>query len=211
MNKSGVNSSYNNVSAYNPWENKAVFIQDTGRLDDFLLFINKLEQKEDYTENSEELSDDEELKLLRQLNESSKCYFDRINEIELLYEKYKYEYILSKKKQDELLDKLNDLILMFKLIEANRVKIANILLNSHFSENNTVKIKHSHKSKFIKILKIIITYLKEGNELDFIQRSFNLHFQTIDKLKFKIEEIYSTSSKLLLKYKDLDKYNIDSK
>ena len=205
MNKS-INTT-NSTTSYNPWENKAIFIQDTGKIEDFLFFIEKIEDCDVIERDENNEKEDSDLEIIK-LNQFSSKYFERLNEIEVLYEKYKYEYILSKNKQEKMLEQLNDLIQLFKQIELNKVKIGNLLLNSHFSENNTIKIKHSHKSKFIKILKIMITYLKDGNELDFIQRSFNLHSQTIDKLKNKFEDIYKSSSELLLKYNDVEKYNL---
>jgi len=50
------------------------------------------------------------------------------------------------------------------------------------SENTTIKIKNSHKNDFRRLLKIIIVHLKYGSEIDFLQKSFLLHPQTLEKI-----------------------------
>jgi len=54
------------------------------------------------------------------------------------------------------------------------------------SENTTIKIKNSHKNDFRRLLKIIIVHLKYGSEIDFLQKSFLLHPQTLEKIVITI-------------------------
>jgi hypothetical protein len=168
-----------NVS--NPWEDERNFIQDVGDVKGFLKYIDKnniLSSKKDdcfIQENN--------LNLLQDLNEASKEHFEKIKLLEVLYDKYRNESILSKDKNDQLCDRIDYLSEILDKVEKNKIKIANLLHNTQMSENNVIKISHSKKFDFIKILKTIIIQLKNSStEFELINLSSNVHPETLNKI-----------------------------
>jgi hypothetical protein len=172
--------------SYNPWEDKKIFVQDVGDIKSFLNFLN--ENKIQVIGEEKILNEnycDENLSLLQNLNDLSKIHFEKISMLEILYEKYRNESILSKDKNYQLIDSINYLTETLRKFEANKIKIANLLHNTQFSENNIIKIKHQNKHEFIKALKIVMNkVLNEDtrNELELINLSLNMHSETINKL-----------------------------
>jgi hypothetical protein len=187
-------------SSYNPWEDKKIFVQDVGDIKSFLFFLeeNEIEtvggeisSKNDENGNNNIITE-ESLELLKNLNLLSKLHFDKISMLEVLYEKYRNESILSKYKNYHLIDSINYLTETLRKFETNKIKIANLLHNTQFSENNIIKIKHQKKHEFITALKIVMGRLcndDSRNELELINLSLNMHSETINKLYVKYEEI----------------------
>jgi hypothetical protein len=177
---------------YNPWEDNKMFVQDVGDIKSFINFLNENKiQIIGEKKNLDEKNCDDNINLLRNLNDLSKVHFEKISVLEILYEKYRNESILSKNKNYLLIDSINYLTEMLRKFEENKIKIANLLHNTQFSENNIIKIKHQNKHEFIKALKIILNkVLNENtrNELELINLSLNMHSETIKKLvrKYKI-------------------------
>ena len=105
-------SSVGGNSSYNPWEDKKIFVQDVGDIKSFLFFLeeNKIEtvggdisSKNDEIGNNNIITE-ESLELLKNLNLLSKLHFDKIFMLEVLYEKYRNESILSKDKNYHLIN-----------------------------------------------------------------------------------------------------------
>ncbi len=172
----------NNTNPYNPWEDKKNFVQDVGDISSFLIFLeeNQIKSLEPQQDN---FDNDKIINLLINLNELSKVYYENLNRLEILYEKYRNESILSKDRNFGLCDNIIYLTDILRKFDQNKLKIANLIHNTQFNENNILKIKHSHKLDLIKCLKIILNRInKESNVMEFINLSLNMHDGTINKL-----------------------------
>lgn len=174
---------------FNPWEETRNFIQDVGDFKSLIYFIDSNEMGSTTQLNNESntcvMDGTANLELIKQLNLISKIHHEKISLLEILYEKYRNESILSKDKNHKICDSISYLIEILEKFETNKIKIANLLHNTHMSENNIIKIKHNKKIDFLRVLKIVYNKVgvKDGrNDLDFIDLSLNIHPQTINKI-----------------------------
>ena len=203
-NKNSVSNTTSSLQ-YNPWDDKKIFVQNVGDISSFISYLdeNNITTLGSTTTSKENNEEDDMLVMLKELDYLSKIHFEKINLLEELYEKYRNESILSKDKNYILIDSIAYLTEMMKKFESNKIKIANLLHNTQLSENNIVRIKHSKKLEFIKMLKIILSPIyknnnsgnnilyqnqsnshSQRNELELINLSLNMHEETINKLVF---------------------------
>jgi hypothetical protein len=209
-----ISTSNSNHRINNPWDDKQNFIQDVGDLEGFLNFLDmkgicKSDDDHDEDNASKRFIESESrelemsviknenpqdililnynLDILRELNSISKINYDKLKSLEVLYENYRGQSILSKIKNDELCYSLASLIEVFDKIENSRIKLANLIHNTNLSDNNVIKIKHEKKFEFIKIIKSILTQLdnqniNQRNDIELIKLSSNVHPETINKI-----------------------------
>jgi hypothetical protein len=109
-------------SAYNPWEDRQSFIQDSSTVDDFISFVNahSLSNSNDsgydvlaLTKIKEYNDANTTVDLLNELNEVSVKQYECLKKLEVMYEKYKYEWLLSSDKNSEIITKVNEIQMMF--------------------------------------------------------------------------------------------------
>lgn len=197
------------MAKYNPWEDKKTFLVDLGGVSNIVDFareeniINEI--NEDMCLDLNEYSDYDNanlvVDLLNQMDDLSNSQYAKLKELDVLYSKYKYQLLLSQDKNNELISKLNDLIGVFGLFERNKIKIVNLMHNAGMTDTNVIKIKHSRKMDFIKMLKICIN--EYSSVLELIEFNENIHSETINKLKKKITEIEVKTNLLIQEYNDL--------
>ena len=216
-------------SQYNPWEDKKTFVQYIGNTDslldtlsledlnscpsmpNFSKQVNNNYYKEqsilpiniinDYA-NSNDIID-----ALNNLYEQNTIQYNKLEKLEVIYEKYKYKNILSPDKNLELLQKINDLNNFLLEIKQNKNKLLNLLHNSGMTDSHVIKIKHSKKLEFIKLLKICCN--KNNAVLDMVELYENMHDNTLIKLKQKIDEEDMKVNALIKDFKEIQ--NIQSK
>lgn len=197
------------MAKYNPWEDKKTFLVDLGGVSNIVDFareeniINEI--NEDMCLDLNEYSDYDNanlvVDLLNQMDDLSNSQYAKLKELDVLYSKYKYQLLLSQDKNNELISKLNDLIGVFGLFERNKIKIVNLMHNAGMTDTNVIKIKHSRKMDFIKMIKICIN--EYSSVLELIEFNENIHSETINKLKKKITEIEVKTNLLIQEYNDL--------
>lgn len=197
------------MAKYNPWEDKKTFLVDLGGVSNIVDFareeniINEI--NEDMCLDLNEYSDYDNanlvVDLLNQMDDLSNSQYAKLKELDVLYSKYKYQLLLSQDKNNELISKLNDLIGVFGLFERNKIKIVNLMHNAGMTDTNVIKIKHSRKMDFIKMIKICIN--DYSSVLELIEFNENIHSETINKLKKKITEIEVKTNLLIQEYNDL--------
>lgn len=197
------------MAKYNPWEDKKTFLVDLGGVSNIVDFareeniINEI--NEDMCLDLNEYSDYDNanlvVDLLNQMDDLSNSQYAKLKELDVLYSKYKYQLLLSQDKNNELISKLNDLIGVFGLFERNKIKIVNLMHNAGMTDTNVIKIKHSRKMDFIKMIKICIS--EYSSVLELIEFNENIHSETINKLKKKITEIEVKTNLLIQEYNDL--------
>ena len=197
------------MAKYNPWEDKKTFLVDLGGVSNIVDFareeniINEI--NEDMCLDLNEYSDYDNanlvVDLLNQMDDLSNSQYTKLKELDVLYSKYKYQLLLSQDKNNELISKLNDLIGVFGLFERNKIKIVNLMHNAGMTDTNVIKIKHSRKMDFIKMIKICIN--EYSSVLELIEFNENIHSETINKLKKKITEIEVKTNLLIQEYNDL--------
>lgn len=197
------------MAKYNPWEDKKTFLVDLGGVSNIVDFareeniINEI--NEDMCLDLNEYSDYDNanlvVDLLNQMDDLSNSQYAKLKELDVLYSKYKYQLLLSQDKNNELISKLNDLIGVFGLFERNKIKIVNLMHNAGMTDTNVIKIKHSRKMDFIKMIKICIN--EYSSVLELIELNENIHSETINKLKKKITEIEVKTNLLIQEYNDL--------
>ena len=202
------------MAKYNPWEEQNIFIQDVGGLKDLLNYANneniifsdsmvvnnenwKLNINKKEYENSTYL-----IELIEELNNLSNLQYEKLEKLEFLYEKYKYQLILSREKNDNLITMLNELTRLFNDFDKNKIKIVNLLHNSGISDSNVIKIKHEKKMELIKVLKICSS--NYSSVLDLIELNGNIHERTINKLQEKIKEIEEITNKLSNEFNEIN-------
>ena len=202
------------MSKYNPWEEQNIFIQDVGGLKNLLNFANneniiisdsmpikndnwKLNINKKEYENSTYL-----IELIEELNNLSNLQYEKLEKLEFLYEKYKYQLILSREKNDNLITMLNELTRLFNDFDKSKIKIVNLLHNAGISDSNVIKIKHDKKMELIKVLKICTS--DYSSVLDLIELNGNIHDRTINKLQEKIKEIDEIANKLSNEFIELN-------
>ena len=199
------------MAKYNPWEDKKTFLVDLGGVSNIVDFareeniINEI--NEDMCLDLNEYSDYDNanlvVDLLNQMDDLSNSQYAKLKELDVLYSKYKYQLLLSQDKNNELISKLNDLIGVFGLFERNKIKIVNLMHNAGMTDTNVIKIKHSRKMDFIKMIKICIN--EYSSVLELIEFNENIHSDTINKLKKKITEIEVKTNLLILEFHHIKK------
>ena len=80
--------------------------------------------------------------------------------------------------------------------------------NAGMTDTNVIKIKHSRKMDFIKMIKICIN--DYSSVLELIEFNENIHSETINKLKKKITEIEVKTNLLIQEYNDLSQIKKNS-
>ena len=128
---------------------------------------------------------------LEKLYELNTIQYNKLEQLEYIYEKYKYQNILNPQKNFELLQKLGDLSNFFEEIKLNKDKLIYLLHNSGMTDAHVIKIKHSKKMELIKILKLFCN--KNNPMIDMIELYENMHENTLNKL---IETIKETEKKI---------------
>ena len=123
---------------------------------------------------------------LEKLYELNTIQYNKLEQLEYIYEKYKYQNILNPKKNFELLQKLGDLSNFFEEIKLNKDKLIYLLHNSGMTDAHVIKIKHSKKMELIKILKLCCN--KNNPMIDMIELYENMHENTLNKLIETIKE-----------------------
>ena len=123
---------------------------------------------------------------LEKLYELNTIQYNKLEQLEYIYEKYKYQNILNPQKNFELLQKLGDLSNFFEEIKLNKDKLIYLLHNSGMTEAHVIKIKHSKKMELIKILKLCCN--KNNPMIDMIELYENMHENTLNKLIETIKE-----------------------
>jgi hypothetical protein len=196
-------ANFNSKTKYNPWENQSNFVQDVGDLSKFVDFLKKNNLDSENQENQKSIISSDSLDVLKNFENISKQHFEALSELENLYEKFRNEPLLSNEKNWEILDKINYLNECFKLIENNKIKLANILHNTNLSDSSAIKIKQAKKLDFLKLLKIILCRAQDDSNLEMINLSFNLHKENIKKLTNKYEEINKVVENFIKEYEQL--------
>ena len=123
---------------------------------------------------------------LEKLYELNTIQYNKLEQLEYIYEKYKYQNILNPQKNFELLQKLGDLSNFFEEIKLNKDKLIYLLHNSGMTDAHVIKIKHSKKMELIKILKLCCN--KNNPMIDMIELYENMHENTLNKLIETIKE-----------------------
>ena len=123
---------------------------------------------------------------LEKLYELNTIQYNKLEQLEYIYEKYKYQNILNPQKNFELLQKLGDLSNFFEEIKLNKDKLIYLLHNSGMTDAHVIKIKHSKKMELIKTLKLCCN--KNNPMIDMIELYENMHENTLNKLIETIKE-----------------------
>ena len=145
------------------------------------------------------------IEAFQKLYEYNTIQYNKLESLELIYEKYKYQNILNSKKNYELIQKLDDLSNFFKDIKQNRNKYTYLLHNSVMTDSHVIKIKHGKKMELIKTLKLCCN--KNNPSMDMIELYENMHENTLNKLKDKINEKENKLNELIKEYNDIQKIN----
>ena len=194
-------------SAYNPWEDRQSFIQDSATVDDFISFVNahSLSNSNDsgydvlaLTKIKEYNDANTTVDLLNELNEVSVKQYECLKKLEVMYEKYKYEWLLSSDKNSEMITKVNEIQMMFDVFERNKIKVVNLLHNCGLNDEGVVKIKHAKKMEFIKGVKIWTS--NYSHVLDLVELNEGIHVNTIKQLGEKIKEYEKLTEEIVNEY-----------
>ena len=138
---------------------------------------------------------------LKKLYELNNIQYNKLEELELIYEKYKYQNILNSQKNYETLQKIGDLSNFFEEMNLNKEKYIYLLHNSGMTDSHVIRIKHSKKMELIKTLKLCCN--KNNPMIDMIELYENMHENTINKLKEKINEKENKANQLAKELNDL--------
>ena len=217
---------------YNPWENKKTFIQNVGNVESILDIITSegldsipsmpdLNIKNDESKDENNINEninsknsilpisvqneysnaEQMINTLNKLYELNEIQYNKLQELELIYEKYKYQNILNSHKNFEVKQKLGDLSNFFEEIKNNKDKYAYLLHNSGITDSYVIKVKHGKKMELIKILKLCCN--KNNAIIDMIELYENMHENTLNKLKEKINEKNNKIDELMKALDDL--------
>ena len=145
------------------------------------------------------------IEAFQKLYEYNTIQYNKLESLELIYEKYKYQNILNSKKNYELIQKLDDLSNFFKDIKQNKNKYTYLLHNSVMTDSHVIKIKHGKKMELIKTLKLCCN--KNNPSMEMIELYENMHENTLNKLKEKINEKEIKLNELIKEYNDIQKIN----
>ena len=138
---------------------------------------------------------------MEKLYEYNTIQYNKLEKLELLYEKYRYQNILNSQKNYELTQKLNDLSNFFQDIKKNKNKLIYLLHNSGMTDSHVIKIKHGKKMDLIKTLKLCCN--KNNPCLDMIELYENMHDNTLNKLKEKINNKEKKINELIKEFNDI--------
>ena len=138
---------------------------------------------------------------LEKLYELNNIQYNKLEELELIYEKYKYQNILNSQKNYETLQKIGDLSNFFEEMNLNKEKYIYLLHNSGMTDSHVIRIKHSKKMELIKTLKLCCN--KNNPMIDMIELYENMHENTLNKLKEKINEKENKANQLTKELNDL--------
>ena len=138
---------------------------------------------------------------LDKLYEYNTIQYNKLESLELIYEKYKYQNILNSQKNYELSQKLADLSNFFQDIKQNKNKFMYLLHNSGMTDSHVIKIKHGKKMELLKILKLCCS--KNNPVLDMIELYENMHENTLNNLKKKIDDKEKKINELIKEFNDI--------
>ena len=138
---------------------------------------------------------------LEKLYELNAIQYKKLEQLEYIYEKYKYQSILNPQKNYELMQKLGDLSNFFEEIKLNKDKLVYLLHNSGITDSHVIKIKHSKKIELIKTLKLCCN--KNNPMIDMIELYENMHENTLNKIKEKIIEKENKLNELIQQLNEL--------
>ena len=138
---------------------------------------------------------------LEKLYELNAIQYKKLEQLEYIYEKYKYQSILNSQKNYELMQKLGDLSNFFEEIKLNKDKLVYLLHNSGITDSHVIKIKHSKKIELIKTLKLCCN--KNNPMIDMIELYENIHENTLNKIKEKIIEKENKLNELIQQLNEL--------
>ena len=141
------------------------------------------------------------IEALEKLYEYNTIQYNKLEELELIYEKYKYQNILNSQKNYETLQKIGDLSNFFEEMNLNKEKYIYLLHNSGMTDSHVIRIKHSKKMELIKTLKLCCN--KNNPMIDMIELYENMHENTLNKLKEKINEKENKANQLTKELNDL--------
>ena len=142
---------------------------------------------------------------LEKLYELNTIQYNKLEQLELIYEKYKYQNILNPQKNFEISQKIGDLTNFFGQIKSNKDKLVYLLHNSGMTDSHVIKIKHSKKMELIKTLKLCCN--KNNPMIDMIELYENMHENTLNKLKEKITETDNKINDLIKEMNELQNIN----
>ena len=142
---------------------------------------------------------------LEKLYELNTKQYNKLEQLELIYEKYKYQNILNPQKNFEISQKIGDLTNFFEQVKSNKDKLTYLLHNSGMTDSNVIKIKHSKKIELIKTLKLCCN--KNNPMIDMIELYENMHENTLNKLKEKINETENKINDLMKQMNELQNIN----
>ena len=142
---------------------------------------------------------------LEKLYELNTIQYNKLEQLELIYEKYKYQNILNPQKNFEISQKIGDLTNFFEQIKSNKDKLVYLLHNSGMTDSHVIKIKHSKKMELIKTLKLCCN--KNNPMIDMIELYENMHENTLNKLKEKITETDNKINDLIKEMNELQNIN----
>ena len=142
---------------------------------------------------------------LEKLYELNTIQYSKLEQLELIYEKYKYQNILNPQKNFEISQKIGDLANFFEQIKSNKDKLVYLLHNSGMTDSHVIKIKHSKKMELIKTLKLCCN--KNNPMIDMIELYENMHENTLNKLKEKITETDNKINDLIKEMNELQNIN----
>ena len=142
---------------------------------------------------------------LEKLYELNMIQYNKLEQLELIYEKYKYQNILNPQKNFEILQKISDLTNFFEQMKSNKDKLVYLLHNSGMTDSHVIKIKHSKKMELIKTLKLCCN--KNNPMIDMIELYENMHENTLNKLKEKINETENKINDLIKQMNELQNIN----
>ena len=138
---------------------------------------------------------------MEKLYEANSVQYNKLEKLELIYEKYRYQNILNSQKNYELSQKLTDLSNFFQDIKQNKNKLIYLLHNSGMTDSHVIKIKHGKKMELIKTLKLCCN---ENNPcLDMIELYENMHENTLNKIKEKINDKEKKINELIKEFNDI--------
>ena len=141
------------------------------------------------------------IEAIEELYKYNEIQYNKLENLELIYEKYKYQNILNPMKNYELTQKLRDLSDFFDVTKQCKNKLIYLLHNSGMTDSHVIKIKHGKKMELIKTLKLCCN--KNNPVMDMIELYENMHENTLNKLKEKINDIERKINELIKEFDDI--------
>ena len=180
-------------------QNENIIKENSNLINNIQISTLPLNNKNEY------LSSESTIDSLEKLYDLNVIQYNKLEQLELIYEKYKYQNILNQEKNFELSQKLEELNYFFEEIKINKDKLIYLLHNSGITDSNVIKIKHSKKMELIKILKLCCN--KNNPMIDMLELYENMHENTLNKLKEKIKEKDKKISELKKELNELHNIN----